>query len=142
MVGIIRDVGGNVVCAHRTFLLDGKKAPINAPRKIMTPIGTVNGSAIRLFPLASHIGIAEGIETALWAAKLFKIPVWAVISANGIKAFELPQEITEVTVFGDNDLNFVGQHSAFYIAMSLFKKGITVQVSIPETPGTDWADVR
>jgi hypothetical protein len=52
--------------------------------------------AVRLFPAAEYMGIAEGIETALAAAQRFGVPVWSCISAAGIQSFEPPEGIREL----------------------------------------------
>ena len=69
---------------HRTYLLDdgSGKAP---PGKKM--LGAVGGGSVRLSPLgdAGHLGIAEGIETALAAQAIFGIPTWAALSADGLR---------------------------------------------------------
>ena len=107
----------------------------------MSPIGTVNGASIRLFPAARHIGVAEGIETAIAAHQLFDLPVWSVISANGVMTFEPPESAKEITVYGDNDCNFTGQRAAYDIANRLSLTGIETHVRIPDVPGQDWADM-
>lgn len=141
MIGLMRDVNGVVICIHRTYLQAGEKAKISSPRKMMTPVGTVNGAAVRLFSAGHHLGIGEGIETCMSAHQLFNIPVWAAISANGITTFEPPEGVKEVTVYGDNDQNFTGQRAAYVLANRLALKGITTHVRIPDEPGQDWADV-
>ncbi len=141
MLGIMEDSKGKIVSIHRTFLQDGSKASITAPKKIMSPIGTINGSSVRLFPLESHIGIAEGIETALAAYELFNIPTWATVSTNGMKTFIPPDGIEEITIFGDNDKNFAGQAAAYEAANKLHLKGYRVNVKLPLATGKDWLDL-
>ena len=141
MIAPVRNVNGVVISIHRTYLQAGEKAKINSPKKIMPPIGTVNGGAIRLSPVSSHIGVAEGIETAIAAQMIFDVPVWSVISANGLTTFELPNGVEEVAIFGDNDVNFTGQHATFDLARRLSHKAVRVHVHIPDVPGQDWADV-
>lgn len=141
MIALVRNVEGVVVCVHRTYIEAGEKAKINSPRKLMPTAGRVTGAAIRLFSASSHIGIAEGIETAIAAKQLFNIPVWSVISATGVTTFEPPESVNEVTVYGDNDCNFTGQSAAYHFANRLSLKGIKTHVRIPDVPGQDWADV-
>jgi putative DNA primase/helicase len=74
MVAIVTDAGGKPVNIHRTYLTrDGRKAGVPQPRKMM-PGSLPKGSAIGLAPPAGRLGIAEGIETALAAMKLFQVP--------------------------------------------------------------------
>lgn len=124
---------------HRTWL-DGRggKAPVETPKKVMH--GTIKTGAIRLFDVSPLLGIAEGIETALRASVRFSVPVWAAISAGGMRDWEPPKEVSEVVVFGDNDANFTGQSAAYALANKLELRGIKTMVRIPEKIGTDWAD--
>lgn len=131
--------GDRVATLHRTFLRpDGMaKAEMASPRKLM-PGGIPEGSAVRLGPVKDVIGIAEGIETALAAAELFELPVWAAISSAGMVRWWPPEGVEEVCVFGDCDEKFGGQAAAFDLARRLVAKGIRVVVRIPQHG--DWAD--
>ena len=66
LVGVIRDVAGNIVSLHRTYLTAGCKADVPEPRRLM-PGSLPDGVAIRLGQVNSVLGIAEGSETALAA---------------------------------------------------------------------------
>uniref|UniRef100_A0A6H2A0M0 Putative DNA primase/helicase n=1 Tax=viral metagenome TaxID=1070528 RepID=A0A6H2A0M0_9ZZZZ len=138
MIALVTGPDGKPVTIHRTYLRDGKKAPIESPRKLMPHNGTLKGAAIRLFePSAYTMGIAEGIETAIAATQRFQIGTWAAVTAGIMESWEPPEGIKEVIIFGDNDANFTGQKSAYILANRLAKKGIKVNVDIPETIG-DW----
>jgi putative DNA primase/helicase len=140
MIALIRDWLGSPVNIHRTFLTSrGVKAPVSDPKRVMQ--GDVpKGSAIRLSPPASKIGIAEGIETALSATAIFGTPCWATINSGRMKSWFAPAGVEEVTIFSDNDANFVGQSAAYALAESLHNKGIKVEVMVPDRIG-DWNDV-
>lgn len=58
------------------------------------------------------MGIAEGIETAIAAGRLFQMSVWSVICANGIETFQPPPGCRHLVIFADHDLNGVGQRAA------------------------------
>jgi putative DNA primase/helicase len=146
MIAKVASPSGRAVNVHRTWLsIDGHKAPIDQPRKMMA--GEIpHGSAIRLFDHSELLGIAEGIETALMASVKFDVPVWSVISEGGIKRFTPPPSVTRLTIFGDNDANFVGQAAAYQAAKDILtaarKAGreLEIDVQIPNEIGTDWAD--
>lgn len=123
---------------HRTYLTrDGHKASVDPVRMTFGEV-----AAVQLGPVAERMGIAEGIETALCAGKHFGIPVWAAISANGMKAWRPPEGVKTVVICGDNDHSLTGQEAAFALGRRLVAEGIQVEVEIPPTPGTDWADVQ
>jgi len=139
MLALVAMPDGKPSTMHRTWL-DGQggKAPVDEPKKVMA--GTIKTGAIRLAPMAECLGLAEGIETALRASVLFAMPVWAAISAGGMRDWEAPEGLKHLIVFGDNDENFTGQTAAYSLANRLSLKGIKTEVRIPEKTGTDWAD--
>jgi len=142
MIAKVIGPDGEIVSIHKTFLKDGHKANIESPRKISPPNGTINGAAIRLFPIHDEgiLGIAEGIETAIAANEIFNLPVWSVMTANGIKTFKPPADIKTVVIFADNDKNFSGQMMAYSLANRLIGEGFKVEINIPCSQGSDWLD--
>jgi putative DNA primase/helicase len=141
MLALVRDITGNPVTIHRTYLAENGsgKAPVEKPRKIVSKHG--NGPHVRLTPVATTLGIAEGIETALAASRLFGIPTWSVLSTYGVETFEPPVEVNHLIIFADHDINGAGQKAAYALAARLAGT-ITVEVKIPDKPGTDWNDVN
>ena len=141
MLALVQDSAGEFVNMHRTFLGPNGKAEIETPRAVMA--GKLpEGSAVRIYPVhGERIGIAEGIETAIAAAKRFNMPVWAALNSTLLKSWVPPAGVSEVVVFGDNDPAFGGQSAAFALAHRLsVRNRIAVSVRIPETVGKDWAD--
>jgi putative DNA primase/helicase len=139
MLAMVTAPGGKPTTIHRTYLsTDGRKAPVDKPKKLYSSPG--KGSAIRLATPARVLGIAEGIETAISASILFKVPVWAVLCASGIEKFEPPDVVEHLIIFADNDVNHVSQTAAYALASRLSGR-IGVDVHIPKKPGTDWNDV-
>lgn len=141
MVGGIQSPDGDLETFHITYLQDGKKAPVQSPRKILPPINTINAGAIRLTKRYPEIGIAEGIETALAVMLDFDIPCWSVVSAGQMETFAPPRGIESVRIFADSDLSYTGQKSAFVLASRLVKEGYRVKVELPPE-GRDFADLR
>jgi putative DNA primase/helicase len=140
MVAPVCSPDGRPLTYHITYLSNGRKANVESPKKVMTPTAPIAGGAIRLFPPADHLGIAEGIETALAVNQKYSIPVWATISANGMLNIAMPDLVKKVSVFADNDTNFVGQKSAFSLASRLCLMGIETEVFIPQQAGKDFLD--
>jgi putative DNA primase/helicase len=138
MLAMVTAPDGRPCTIHRTYLTaDGHKAPVGKPRKLYSSVA--RGSAVRLTTVAPTLGVAEGIETALAATKLFGIPTWAAICAAMLETFEVPTGVTTLVVFGDNDLNGVGQRAAHALAARLSGQ-FKVDVRIPDRAG-DWNDV-
>lgn len=138
LVALVTNPACQHVATHRTFLAqDGRgKANISTPRKVTGQYG--RGPTIRLMPTAPLMGIAEGIETALAAARLFRIPVWSVVCAHGIQTFEPPPECQHLIVFADHDKHRVGQRAAERLCARL---QFPTEIKMPDQPGADWNDV-
>ena len=138
MFAAITNPAGKHIATHRTFLSpDGVgKADVATPRKVAGPFG--KGPTIRLMPPAPIMGIAEGIETALSAARLFGVPVWSVICAHGIETFEPPPECRQLIVFADHDRHGCGQRAAETLRAKLL---LPTEIRIPDRIGDDWNDV-
>lgn len=139
MLAMVSAPDGSGVTIHRTWLKDGGKAPVSSPKKLAQGL-PIKGAAIRLTPIAPVLGVAEGIETALAAMQITGIPTWACVSANGLETFVPPDGVTRLVIFGDNDLNYVGQAAAYKLASRLSLAGLSCEVRFPESAGCDWAD--
>jgi len=141
MIAPMLGIDGRPITYHITYLTDdGQKAPVPSQKKIMPATAPLEACAIRLYGNHERIGIAEGIETALAAHKLFGVPVWSVANSAIMKKFIPPLFVKDVLIFGDNDANYEGQAAAYSLACSLSKRGIQIDVKIPDQVGTDWAD--
>jgi putative DNA primase/helicase len=138
MFAAVTNPAGKHIATHRTFLnKDGTgKAKVSAPRKMAGPMG--QSPTIRLMPVGPILGIAEGIETALSATRLFNIPTWSVICAHGIEMFEPPWGCRQVIVFADNDANGTSLRAAEKLRARL---QLPVDIQMPTAVDTDWNDV-
>jgi len=143
MLASVKGPDGRGVTLHRTFLTpQAQKAPMENPRALM-PGDLVDGCAVRLAPIGPRLGIAEGIETALAAGERFNVPTWAAINTAMLAKWRPPEEVVDVTVFGDADCKFGGQAAAYACAHRIATTCPWVErvtVEIPPRLGTDWAD--
>ena len=128
--------GAPVGGIHRTFLLDDGSGKAPAGKKML---GSVADGAVRLFPIGAdgHLGIAEGIETALAAQAIFGIPVWAALSADGMARWQWPAEVRRVTIFAD--AGDAGRQAAARLADRLNLADIPSEIVAP-LHGDDFND--
>lgn len=127
MVAIVRNAAGEQIGIHRTFLLDdgSGKAP---PGKKM--LGHIKGGAVRLAAIdAGHIGIAEGIETALAVEAIFDESCWAALSAGNMIDWEWPAETRSVKIFAD--AGEAGMNAAQALAARLAAHSIPCAIWAP-----------
>ncbi len=139
MVALLVDMTGRPAAVHRTFLAPGGTGKANVEPQRMT-LGHVRGAAVRLYPAAPRLVIAEGIETALAAALLLKLPAWAAVSAgNMADTLALPELVRDVVIAADNDAP--GREAARKAAARWRAERRKVQIATPDRPGADFNDL-
>ena len=89
MLACIQGADGQAATLHRTYLADGRKAPLRDAKKVLS--AGINGAAVRLFEASEELAIAEGIETALAVHLSTGKPVWAAINAGNMEKLWLPE---------------------------------------------------
>lgn len=136
---------GTAATIHRTYLQKGFKASITKPKRVARGPFPPD-CAVRLYPMGEdgRLCIAEGIETALAASRVFGMPAWAALCARNLEAFEPPEGCTALTIAADNDKSWRGQRAAYVLANRLADRKTTshidVRVELPPVAGMDWAD--
>lgn len=139
LVGEVRDVTGELVTLHVTYLAEGRKYAGGEARKLLSPLTGRRGCSVRLMPAAGEVlGIAEGIETALSAALIHAVPVWAALNASLLARFEPPRGVDRLIVFADRDV--AGLEAAATL-MERLQGRVTLEVRTPRAPAKDWNDV-
>lgn len=111
LYALATDDKGELCYLHQTLLDGAKKADIGASAKRLKSLQEDNyldhtrSVAIRMFPVTSTLGIAEGIETALSAYQIYNVNTWATMTANFMKKFRVPAGVTHLIIFADRDEN-------------------------------------
>jgi putative DNA primase/helicase len=141
VIAPITTLDGQIVSAQRLY--ETEIIPREERKKIMPPVGTINGCAVYLHPFDDELGVAEGVSTAEAACELFGVPTCAALSANGLEGWIWPPQIQRLHIFGDNDSSFRGQLAAMKLAHRVRQAptSLEVLINIPDEPDTDWLDV-
>lgn len=116
MLAIASDALNKPVYSHETFLNGSQKADLETQKKMFSLIENTEYSesvAIRMFPVQSTLGIAEGIETALSCRQIYKCSVWSTLNSSLMKKFRAPVGVDHLIIFADNDKNGTGLAAAF-----------------------------
>ncbi|MEE7524467.1 toprim domain-containing protein [Enterobacter roggenkampii] len=120
LYALATDDKGELCYRHLTLLDGAKKADIGDSVKRQKSLQDENyleharSVAIRMFPVASTLGIAEGIETALSAHQIYKVNTWATMTAGFMKKFRVPAGVKHLIIFADRDENSATGLSAAY----------------------------
>jgi putative DNA primase/helicase len=101
---------GSLQSAQRIY-----DADVTPRKKILPPVNTISGGAVRLYDADDELGLGEGVP---------------------------PPHLRWLHIFADNDANYVGQAAAYSLARRLMRnKGLVVEVHMPPVADTDWLDV-
>jgi putative DNA primase/helicase len=138
MVGAVRDVDGELLGVHRTYLMRDRG---QWHRRERASLGLIGGRAVQLGHAAEMLMVAEGIETCLAAMQASSMPGWAALSTSGLVALVLPAIVRTVIILADHDCSGAGERAARSAAQRWLGEGRRVRIAMPPKPGTDFADV-
>jgi hypothetical protein len=102
MVAAVQAPGSAPIAAQLTFLDPAGRGKARIIPQRMT-FGELGFGAVRLAPAGEEMGIAEGTETALAAAQLTGLPVWAALGGQRMHRLAIPAWVKHLHIFGDND---------------------------------------
>jgi hypothetical protein len=110
MVCLIRHIREDVpIGIHRTAITrEGEKAfhPFNKGQECRLIMGSKSDGAIKIGKPTDTLGVGEGLESTL-SLRAFKdlqtLPVWSLVSANGVTDFPVLDGIKTLWVAEDND---------------------------------------
>lgn len=136
LIAAVHDMCGDLVTVHVTYLEQaGEKLRAFEPRKLLSAMTGREGCAVPLMPHGDTLGIAEGIETALSAARLHELPVWAALNTSLLTKWEPPHTVSKVVVFADRDI--AGLDAATKL-MERLQERVRLVVKTPQSK--DWND--
>lgn len=136
LVSGIRDSGGRLSAVELTYLQPNGQpaAGLALTRKT---VGLVPpGAAVRLSPAAAEMVVGEGVCTTLSAIDRFRLPGWALMSANNLAAWTPPPEVRRVLIAADRGA--VGEGAAARLDARLRDQGVETRTLWPDAPFDDW----
>jgi hypothetical protein len=140
LIAIYRNVITDKVMAisRRPLMRDG--------RSLSKPIslGPARGCAIKLNAdeeVNYGLHLAEGVTSALAAAVLGMMPIWATGGTGNMRTFPVLGGVDSLTIIADNDESGAGQGAANEVFDRWKSAGREVWTVMPDAVGADIADV-
>jgi len=128
----------STIAVHRTFIdsTSARLANFEWPKRAL---GSLGCGAVRLAPpVQGHLGLAEGIESALSAMQLFGIPCWATLGNERFGLVAIPESVRELFLFIDNDAG--GALAEARARKAYASPDRVIHSRVPTSPGFDWND--
>lgn len=138
MIAAVRE-RHRLVAIHRTFLDPAtatRAGDLAEPRMML---GRPGRGAVQLMPAGPVLGLAEGIETALAAMRLHRIPVWAILGTERAGHILLPDRLERLVLLFDRDA--AGWKASQRARLAYRRPGLEIISPWPPLPNNDWADV-
>lgn len=130
---------GRFVGIQRLFLERdgaGLAADLEKPKwALVRPLG----GAVQLFSAGPVLGLAEGVETAISAAMLLDIPVWAALGNERLHRITIPAAVRRLVLLPDNDI--AGHVAAPRAEAAYADRPFTLDLLWPWGCQNDWNDV-
>ncbi|PMS17846.1 hypothetical protein C0Z18_18540 [Trinickia dabaoshanensis] len=143
IVGLVTDATDARIARtlHRTWIqANGIKAHLQTPRMLLRRHRKAGG-VIRLWPdeaVTVAVGVAEGVESALSAARVFK-PMWCCLDAGNLGQLPMLPGVEAITIFADHDPP--GLRAAEACASRWSDVGRLVRIVCPPEAGQDMNDI-
>ena len=133
----VQDVRNKIVGVQRVFLdREGRKAAMANPK---LSLGQTRGCAQRLGDAQRRVVLIEGPEDGLTIRQRHpRASVWVALGTGGLPYVELPPEVEEVTLAGDN--NAPGRLAIERAAEVYGQQGRKVRCVYPDERFEDWND--
>jgi hypothetical protein len=138
IIAAVRE-GRTLVAVQRLFLAPDQPALApDLPNPKLT-LGRPGTGAVQLFRAGTALGLAEGIETALSAAFLLGLPVWAALGNERLSRLVIPAHVERLVLLPDNDRAGRLAESLAYEAYA--RDGLRIDTVWPWHGHNDWNDV-
>jgi hypothetical protein len=115
---------------------DGTKAPVSQPR---LTFGILGRGAARLARATEVLGLSEGTEDAMAAMVATGCPCWATLGAGRMHCITVPDSVTELNLFADDDVS--GREAVARTARIHRLAGRTVVTRLPPEGFKDWGEL-
>ncbi|WJM25886.1 toprim domain-containing protein [Novosphingobium resinovorum] len=127
-----------IVAVHRTFFdpAGGRAGDLTQPRMLL---GSPGRGAVQLMPASRVLGLAEGIETALAAMAVHRIPVWATLGTARADRIALPDGLERLVLLFDRDA--AGSAASRRAREAYLRPDLELNEIWPPVSHNDWADV-
>lgn len=129
---------GEPVFLHLTYIESGEKADVPVQKKMHSLHDYPGSVAVKLSESTEVLGICEGIESALSAESIYKVPTWSTLTASIMQKFRAPTGVRTLYIFADNDRNGTGLAAAFACGKAnILSKNDVIRVVVrwPKTLG-------
>lgn len=146
MVARVDGPDNDIRAVNRIYLPNGRKLGTDDTKKVLG--SGIAGLPVKLHEATDELLVTEGIEKGLALHLATGKPTWAMLGAGNFEQLVIPDAVTKLWIYGDNDADgdFTGQYFSFGLARRarrVQKDGIRreVNVFIPKCPGIDWSDI-
>ncbi|WP_188452661.1 DUF7146 domain-containing protein [Glycocaulis albus] len=102
-------------------------------------IGRFKSGGVRLAPGGQVLGVGEGVESTVSAARRFAVPAWALLGSENLKAFTPPAGVELLLIFADHGEG--GLIAAETLKARAHDAGIDARILPPPKSAGDWNDL-
>ena len=136
VVARISDAEDRLTAVEITYL-EPNGLPATGLKLTRKTIGVVPpGAAVRLSPIAAEMLVGEGVVTVLSAMDRFRLPGWALLSANNLSVWTPPAQVRSLVIAADHGA--AGEGAAVRLLRRLKALALDVRILRPDPPFGDW----
>jgi hypothetical protein len=138
MVVAARDKDGNIRAVQRVFIHDGKKAPVDTPKRTN---GLLAGAAVRLpARQGEELVLAEGPETGLSVWQSWGRETWIALGSIASLVEMIPAGRVVVIARDADKPGSPADKALIKALVAMTERGIAVRIASPPNPTRDGYD--